>query len=189
MAYKRASKKKSTAIKLQRTPYEIDGFTYKSKTLLEYHQELKGNRYVKSFQLPEVADDAKARNGKFNSYKVTINDLKFDSIMESRFYLHLLALKDAKQIQDFTFHTVYELQPKFRDKLTGKAIRPITYEADFVVTVKDGSLVAVDVKGKETDVFKIKYKMFRFLFPDIRLLRLRYDKRSRLWLDLDQKKG
>lgn len=188
MAYtKKKVTKKSTTKKAYY--YEIDGFKYKSKTLLEYHTILKTNKYVKSFHLPEVAEDKEARCAKYNSYKVIVNDIQFDSIMESRFYLRLLEMKAEGQIKNFEMQHTYELQPGFRDKISKKAIRAITYIADFVVVQNDNSVIAVDVKGEETPVFKIKKKMFQYKYPDIRFMCMRWVNKENDWFELSQLKG
>lgn len=187
MAY---TKRKTVKNDRKNSCYEIDGFKYKSKVLLEYHKELKANPYITSFSLPEIADDGKARNGKYNSYTVTINGISFQSIMESRFYLRLLEMKATGQVKDFELQVTYELQPKFKDKITGKTVRAITYIADFVVTDANNKVMVVDVKGKETDVFKIKKKLFRYKYPDINFLCMRWVNKVHDWFELDEiKKG
>lgn len=170
--------------------YEIDGFKYKSKVLMEYHKELKSNPYISSFSLPEITEDKQARNSKYNSYTVIVNDISFDSIMESRFYLRLLEMKAAKQIKSFDMQVTYELQPKFKDKISGKSVRAITYIADFVITDSMDNVMVVDVKGKETDVFKLKKKLFQYKYPDIRFMCMRWVSKVNDWFELDEiKKG
>lgn len=41
------------------------------------------------------------------------------------------------------------------------------YVADFVIFNNDGTCRIVDVKGVETDVFKLKMKMFKARFPQL----------------------
>lgn len=41
------------------------------------------------------------------------------------------------------------------------------YVADFVIFNNDGTCRIVDVKGVETDVFKLKMKMFKAQFPQL----------------------
>ena len=186
MAYVRKKTAKTKSV----TYYEIDGCKYKSKALLEYHKELQKNNFVTSFSLPEISEDKQARNGKYNNYKVIVNDIAFDSIMESRFYLRLLEMKTAKQIKEFSMQVTYELQPSFKDKISGKTIRAITYRADFVITDSDNRVIVVDVKGTETDVFKIKKKMFQFRHPDIRFMCMRWINKVGDWFELNEiKKG
>lgn len=188
MAYTR---KKSVSVRTKKQSYyEVDGFKYKSKVLMEYHKELKSNPYVSSFRLPEIEEDKQARNCKYNSYTVTVNGVSFDSIMESRFYLRLLEMKAAGQIKSYSLQTTFELQPKFRDKISGKMIRPITYIADFVVTDINDNVMVVDVKGKETDVFKLKKKLFQYKYPDVRFMCMRWINKEHDWFELDEiKKG
>ena len=188
MAY---TKKKKTVTNTKKTYcYEVDGFKYKSKVLCEYHKELKANPYVSSFHLPEINDDKQARNSKYNSYTVTIDNISFQSIMESRFYLRLLEMKAEGKIKSFSMQVTYELQPKFKDKFTGKAVRAITYIADFVVIDSKNNTMVIDVKGKETDVFKIKKKMFQYKYPNIRFMCMRWISKANDWFELSEiKKG
>jgi hypothetical protein len=58
------------------------------------------------------------------------------------------------------------LQDAFIDDVTGEKHRAITYEADFGYR-EDGKEVVEDVKGFSTDVFKIKWKMFRKMHPSL----------------------
>lgn len=44
------------------------------------------------------------------------------------------------------------------------------YRADFVACYEDGRRVVIEAKGKETDVWRLKEKMFRHEYPDIHLL-------------------
>ena len=48
----------------------------------------------------------------------------------------------------------------------GKAIRPLTYTADFKY-VEHGHLVVEDVKGVRTQVFRVKAKLFQWQHPSI----------------------
>jgi hypothetical protein len=68
-------------------------------------------------------------------------------------------------------HPRYELQPAFTDA-SGKKHRAIVYEADFEYEDRSDVVWRVrveDVKGAETQVFKIKRKMFLFKYPHLRL--------------------
>ena len=50
-----------------------------------------------------------------------------------------------------------------------RTVRPITYRADFRVTYVDGHQEIEDVKGMETEIFKIKRKMFEYKYPNLTL--------------------
>jgi hypothetical protein len=95
---------------------------------------------------------------KYGNTKVVIDGHKFDSKAESKYYVQLKWLKQAKQIKDF------KLQPRFllleSYKKNGKTIRKTEYVADFEITNLNGSLEIVDVKGVETPEFKLKKKLF-----------------------------
>lgn len=189
MAYiKRKKIAKVKVTKNTRVPkvYEIDGFTYRTRVLRDYHEALSKNKYVKSFKLPTIGNEQEARVKRFGAFKVTVNDILFDSIMESKFYVYLLELKGSKEIKKFERQVTFELQPKFKDKFSGKTVLPIKYISDFVVTDKDGSVFVVDIKGVETPDFRIKKKLFQYKYPDIQFMCLQWSEKQKEWLDLDE---
>ena len=175
-------KKSSSAIKTPRI-YTIGEFKYKSKALADFHRELSENHFVKNFELPTIGNEKDFVNKKYHAYKPIINGIQFDSIMESQFYLYLLKLKKDHEIKSFERQKTFELQPSFKTK-KGKTVRSITYVADFVVIDKNGITSAVDVKGVETDTFKIKKKLFQYRYPDICFLCLRWVPSEGQWLEL-----
>ena len=65
-----------------------------------------------------------------------------------------------------------ELQPKFllQDtfKKNGKTYRKIEYIADFQY-IENGKTIVEDVKGMQTDVFKLKHKIFEKVYPNLEL--------------------
>lgn len=189
MAYiKRRRTTKVKATKNTRVPkvYEIDGFTYRTRVLRDYHEALSKNKYVKSFKLPTIGNEQEARVKRFGAFKVTVNGILFDSIMESKFYVYLLELKGSKEIKKFERQVTFELQPKFKDKFSGKTVLPIKYISDFVVTNKDDSVFVVDIKGVETPDFRIKKKLFQYKYPDIQFMCLQWSEKQKEWLDLDE---
>ena len=86
---------------------------------------------------------------------------------EADYYCRLKLLLQAKEIKSFGLQPKYELQEGF-DK-NGKRHRPIAYYADFVVENLDGTMEVIDIKGFETQVFKIKRKLFEYKYPDLSL--------------------
>ena len=191
MAYIRRKKKTDSTvstIKKAAKGYEIDGLVYRTKALVDYHLALKSSKHVKSFKLPTMGNEKEAK-GKFGSFKITVNDMQFDSIMESRYYIHLLMLKADKKIRNFERQVTIELQPKFKDQFTGKTILPIRYIADFVVEGIDGTKTVIDVKGVETPEFRIKKKMFQFKYPNICFKCVRWVPKEQKWVDLDDLKA
>jgi hypothetical protein len=100
------------------------------------------------------------RYGKYNAIKTKWNGRTFDSkreALEARYLENQLQCGKLKKLE---YQPVYELLP-----------RPnrIKYIPDFLLTYPDGRIEAVDVKGVETPVFKLKAKMFLHFYPNIEL--------------------
>lgn len=105
---------------------------------------------------------------KYNSQKVTIDGIVFDSKRESERYSELRLLEKAGDIEELILQPLFELQPDFKYK--GQTIRKVTYRADFQYREKSTGLTVVeDVKGMETKEFKLKKKFF------LRIYGSRYD--------------
>ena len=103
---------------------------------------------------------------KYKNKKVIEDDYIFDSIQESRRYKELKLLLRAGQIQDLELQPRFLLQEGF--KKNGKTYRKIEYIADFQYN-ENGKTIVEDVKGLQTDVFKIKHKLFEKKYPDLEL--------------------
>lgn len=179
-------RKRKTDTSKIKTPkvYSADGFIFKSRDLLNfYHQlkDLKENSVIESFELPTVGDGV--AKTKYGAKKCTIDNIKFDSIEESKFYIYLLGEQEAERIESFTMQPEFLLQEGFRKD--GKAIRAISYIADFAVTYPDGEEIIYDVKGLETADFKIKKKMFQYKYREKTLTCVQYRASERRWMDLE----
>lgn len=105
----------------------------------------------------------KRNYSKYNNKKTEIDGIMFDSKKEARRYGILILLQQAGEISNLQLQPKFNLQPKFRRD--GKGIREINYIADFMYEDKNGAIVVEDVKGMKTDVYKIKYKMFIYKYP------------------------
>lgn len=92
---------------------------------------------------------------KFGNVATMIGDKRFASRAEARRYSDLFYLERAGEITDL------KLQPRYALEVNGHKI--CTYVADFSYLDKTGTPITEDVKGVETDVFKIKSKLFRAL--------------------------
>ena len=103
---------------------------------------------------------------KYRNKKVIVDDYIFDSIQESRRYKELKLLLKAGKISNLELQPHFLLQDKF--KKNGKIYRKIEYIADFKYTENDKTIVE-DVKGIQTDVFKLKHKIFEKLYPELEL--------------------
>ena len=100
------------------------------------------------------------RTSKYNAKKVEIDGIKFDSKAEGEYYLHLKQQVTERQILGFERQKRMLLQEGFSVEGVKGKIRPIFYVVDFIITENDGTLTYVDLKGMETDVFKLKKKLF-----------------------------
>lgn len=114
-------------------------------------------------------NDAKPR--KYQERKTEIDGIMFDSGDEARRYVQLKMLEAAGEIKDIEIQPKWVLQPSF--KRGKRTTRAITYRADFRYTeVATGEVVVEDVKGMETEVFRIKAKMLLYVH-DIEVKRVR----------------
>lgn len=113
---------------------------------------------------------------KYGNIKVVVDGHVFDSKAEATYY------KELKAKQKVGMVTTIELQPRFilQDgfKKNGKTWRAITYIADFQVTYSDGHVEVVDVKGVETETFRIKHKMFERAYNNLHLVLIKNGKVS-----------
>ncbi len=103
---------------------------------------------------------------KYRNKKTQIGMYVFDSIAESKRYKELALLEQAGQIKGLELQPKFLLQEGF--KKNGKTFRKIEYIADFMY-IENGKVIIEDVKGMETDVFKLKRKMFEYKYPGFEL--------------------
>jgi hypothetical protein len=106
------------------------------------------------------------RKQKHNNQIVEINGRKFRSKAEGARYMELLLLEKSGQIHDLRLQVPFDLVPAV--VINGKKKKAMRYYADFVYTLPDGGRVIEDVKGYETDIYKMKRHMMKaFLGLDI----------------------
>lgn len=100
---------------------------------------------------------------KYNAKKVEYKGITFDSKVECDYYKYL---EQRLIIDGYDFIEIqprYELIPEF-----GKQ-RKAEYIADFALW-NDGKLIEViDVKGMATETAKLKAKIFRYKYQDVKL--------------------
>lgn len=111
-------------------------------------------------------------NSKYHAQPIVYLGIHFDSKREAATYQSLMILKNAKDIKerviDIVLQPEYVLQPGYIKN--GKKIRPIIYRADFLVTRGDGRKEVVDSKGFRTEIFKLKSKLFHYIYPDLTII-------------------
>lgn len=102
------------------------------------------------------------RNGhKYGAKKAQVNGYTFDSLSEAARYKELCLLQKAGGISGLEVHPKFILQSAF--SRGGQRYRAIYYEADFKYLEKDAEIVE-DVKGFSTPVYRIKAKLFMFIY-------------------------
>lgn len=101
----------------------------------------------------------KKKKSKYNSKKITVDGITFDSITEAQRYRELALLEKAGQIESLELQTVFELIPaqyeyyarygkKGQRLKDGKRCieKSCVYKADFTY-LENGELVVEDTKG------------------------------------------
>lgn len=98
---------------------------------------------------------------KYKNKKTVYNGNKYDSKKEAKYAYQLNLRLRAKDIKK------WQRQVRMPIYINNKKI--CVYILDFKITHNDNSIEFVDVKGFETDVFKLKKKMFEAYYPQYRL--------------------
>ncbi|MBO7319131.1 MAG: DUF1064 domain-containing protein [Clostridia bacterium] len=105
---------------------------------------------------------------KYGNKAVAVDGIMFASKREAKRYRELILLLKCGKISALELQKKFILQPPYRKN--GKSIREITYVADFVYFDKERNKVIVeDSKGYRTEVFKLKKKIFEFVYPELTL--------------------
>lgn len=102
------------------------------------------------------------RVNKYHAVKTEIDGITFDSKKEAAFYWELKMRQRAGEIKHFEVKPKIEIQPAFVLP-NGEKVGAIVYIPDYVINHNDGVVEIVDVKGMVTEVFKIKWKMLKYL--------------------------
>lgn len=103
---------------------------------------------------------------KYKNTKIVVDNIKFDSNLEATRYKELKLLLRAGEISNLELQPRFLLQDSF--KKNGRTFRKIEYVADFKY-IENGKTIVEDVKGMQTDVFKLKHKIFEKVYPDLTL--------------------
>jgi hypothetical protein len=112
------------------------------------------------------------KRNKFGNKKTIVDGIIFDSKLEAKHYLELKELLIQGLIENLELQPRYELQSSFTDSM-GVKHRKIEYVADMKYFDKIvNEIIVVDCKGYETDIYKIKRKLFLFKFPELNFLEI-----------------
>lgn len=93
---------------------------------------------------------------KYNARRTEYNGRVYSSTKEANYAAELDLLLRAKEIQSWV--------PQYRLKLVVNGVTIATYICDFLVIDKDGKKLLIEIKGMETDVFKLKWKLVQALY-------------------------
>lgn len=104
---------------------------------------------------------------KYNAKKVIVDGITFDSKKESKRYLELKQMQENGEIHYLQLQVPFELIPSFEIVIDGKKRkrRKMQYIADFVYYIGNVRIVE-DVKGRKTDVYMIKKKLFEYRYHE-----------------------
>lgn len=104
---------------------------------------------------------------KYNAKKVIVDGITFDSKKESKRYLELKQMQENGEIHDLQLQVPFELIPSFEIVIDGKKRkrRKMQYIADFVYYIGNVRIIE-DVKGRKTEVYKIKKKIFEYKYKE-----------------------
>jgi hypothetical protein len=105
----------------------------------------------------------KKKKSKYSNNKTTVAGVIFDSQKEASSYEELKLQLMVGEIAGFCRQAEFILQEGFAN------VKPITYRCDWIVFHNNGTYEIRDDKGMETEVFKIKHKMFMDKFPRLEL--------------------
>lgn len=90
---------------------------------------------------------------KFNARPTEFNGIKFASKKEAEYYRQLLTRQRIGEVIFFLRQAPFHLPGGVR------------YVVDFIEFLADGTVHFVDVKGMETDTYKIKKKIVEATYP------------------------
>ena len=103
--------------------------------------------YVRSGRMPDRMMQPK--ESKYHNKRTVIDGKNFDSKKEGNYYAELRMMEQAKEVTRFFEQVPFDLPGG------------IVYIADFVVLWPDGHYTVEDTKGKRTDIYIMKRKLFR----------------------------
>jgi hypothetical protein len=110
-----------------------------------------------------------AGGNKYGAVKTLYGGVLYDSKLEAHHAEQLDLLKKTAT-KDYRVRSWKRQVPI---KLEVNGVLVTTYIVDFVVTYWDGHEELHEVKGLETETWRLKEKLFRALFPDRRLVIVR----------------
>lgn len=93
------------------------------------------------------------KRSKYGAKPTEVDGIRFDSKAEAAYYKRLKLRVESGEVLFFLRQAPFHLPGKTK------------YVVDFLEFLTDGSVRVVDVKGVETEVFKIKKRQVEALYP------------------------
>lgn len=103
--------------------------------------------------MPRVIKHNFKKRNKYGAKATVVDGIRFDSQAEARYYSRLRLRQQAGEVLFFLRQAPFHLPGKTK------------YVVDFLEFHTDGSVHVIDVKGMETQVFKIKKRQVEDLYP------------------------
>ena len=105
------------------------------------------------------------RGNKYHAKRVVLDGILFASQAESVRYVQLKALEAVGDLHSIDVHPVYELWVR--------ATKVGCYTPDFrYIRRGDATWTIEEVKGKATEAYRLRVKVFRALYPDLTFIEL-----------------
>ena len=95
---------------------------------------------------------------KYHNHPTIISGIRFSSKREAARYQVLKLLERHKEIKNLKLQPIFKFPTGF------------SYRADFSYFDNKGKFIVEDVKGIQTDVFKLKKKCLEYFYPAIELI-------------------
>jgi hypothetical protein len=134
----------------------------------EFDRMLQKNPALSVNQKYSTPGKRQSKGSKYHNRKTAVDGIEFDSGREAKRYAELKIRQCLGEITELKLQPEFVLQEGFRKN--GTWYREIVYRADFKYKeVATGEVVVEDSKGMQTDVFKIKHKLFEKRYPELSL--------------------
>ncbi len=101
----------------------------------------------------------RARTSKFGAKRARYGNYVYHSRKEARYAADLDLRVKAGELRS------WRRQVSFPLCVNGKKV--CSYIVDFIETAADGTETAVEVKGFATETWRLKFKLFEILYPDL----------------------
>jgi len=102
------------------------------------------------------------RKNKFNAKKTQYNGRYYDSVLEANYAEKLDWLIKAGEVK--------EVVPQYKISLDVNGVHIANYYMDFKVVLSDGRIEMHEVKGFETPVWRMKWRLAKAMYPEYKFV-------------------